>query len=212
MKPSWYFEGERRSAPWYIAGLDLGQAQDYTALAIAEVTKVETMEGWWREFAFRHLQRWPLGTAYTTIAEDLAEMLAKLPDEPTLVVDATGCGRPILDLIRCERLPVQKLVPVVITGGHQPTSEGGFWHAPKRDLAGAVQAALQGQRLHVAPALREAPVLSKELQTFRVKVNIATGNESFEAWRERDHDDLVLAVALAVWWGDHCQRRLNLFA
>jgi hypothetical protein len=26
-----------------------------------------------------------------------------------------------------------------------------------------------------------------------------SGNEQFESWRERDHDDLVLAVALAVW-------------
>jgi hypothetical protein len=24
-------------------------------------------------------------------------------------------------------------------------------------------------------------------------------NETFESWRERDHDDLVLAVALAAW-------------
>jgi hypothetical protein len=40
------------------------------------------------------------------------------------------------------------------------------------------------------------------LGTFKVKININTGNESFEAWRERDHDDLVLAVALACWFGE----------
>jgi hypothetical protein len=45
-----------------------------------------------------------------------------------------------------------------------------------------------------------AEVLGRELQQFRVKVNLATGNESFEAWRERDHDDLVLATALACWY------------
>jgi hypothetical protein len=33
---------------------------------------------------------------------------------------------------------------------------------------------------------------------------VATGHESPEAWRERDHDDLVLAVALAVWCGERC--------
>ena len=35
----------------------------------------------------------------------------------------------------------------------------------------------------------------------RVKVTLA-GNETFEAWRERDHDDLVLAVALALYVGN----------
>jgi hypothetical protein len=28
-------------------------------------------------------------------------------------------------------------------------------------------------------------------------VPLAAGNEIFEAWRERDHDDVVLALALA---------------
>jgi hypothetical protein len=34
------------------------------------------------------------------------------------------------------------------------------------------------------------------------KVNIATGLDSYEAWREEDHDDLVLAVAMACWCGE----------
>ena len=33
-----------------------------------------------------------------------------------------------------------------------------------------------------------------ELQQFRVKIT-AAANETFEAWWERDHDDLVLALA-----------------
>ena len=46
-------------------------------------------------------------------------------------------------------------------------------------------------------------MLVRELSTFRAKVNIATWNESFEAWRARDHDDLVLAVALAALLGEY---------
>ena len=41
-----------------------------------------------------------------------------------------------------------------------------------------------------------------------VKVNVATGNESFEAWRERDRDDLVLATALPLWYSERAQRLL----
>jgi hypothetical protein len=33
-------------------------------------------------------------------------------------------------------------------------------------------------------------------------VNIATGNDSYEAWREGIHDDLVLSVALACWFAE----------
>jgi len=40
--------------------------------------------------------------------------------------------------------------------------------------------------------------LARELETFQVKLTEA-GNETFESWRERDHDDLVLAVALVCW-------------
>jgi hypothetical protein len=44
--------------------------------------------------------------------------------------------------------------------------------------------------------------LARELQTFKIKMT-AAGNETLESWRERDHDDLVLAVALAAWAGEN---------
>ena len=65
----------------------------------------------------------------------------------------------------------------------------------------AVQVTLQGQRLRFAEALPFPPVLTQELLNFRVKIDPATAHDSYSAWRERDHDDLVLALALAVGWG-----------
>jgi hypothetical protein len=58
------------------------------------------------------------------------------------------------------------------------------------------------RRLRVAAALPDVKVLLREFDAFSVKINPETSNESFEAWRERDHDDLVLAVALAAWGGE----------
>jgi hypothetical protein len=63
-----------------------------------------------------------------------------------------------------------------------------------------LQVLLTGRRLQVAHG-PEAPQLMRELGTFTVKVS-ETANESFESWRERDHDDLVLAVALAAWFAE----------
>jgi hypothetical protein len=51
----------------------------------------------------------------------------------------------------------------------------------------------------------------QELMNFRVKV-AASANETFEAWRERDHDDLVLAVANAAWVGERVTQRLHVWA
>jgi hypothetical protein len=61
-----------------------------------------------------------------------------------------------------------------------------------------LQVLLGNRRLRVAEGLAEARTLQRELEAFKVKLT-AAGNEQFESWRDRDHDDLVLAVALAAW-------------
>jgi len=68
----------------------------------------------------------------------------------------------------------------------------------KKRLVGAVQIPLQSGRLRFAEALDLTPVLVKEMEAYRLKVTVVR-DETFEAWRERDHDDLVLALALAVY-------------
>jgi hypothetical protein len=60
---------------------------------------------------------------------------------------------------------------------------------------------LQGRRLRIAKGLREAATLTRELAAFRMKPSSST-EETLDVWRERDQDDLVLAVALAVWLGE----------
>ena len=62
----------------------------------------------------------------------------------------------------------------------------------------ALQVLLQSRRIKVAPSLPEAQTLVRELLDFKVKITLAA-NETFGAWREGTHDDLVLAVAIAAW-------------
>jgi hypothetical protein len=202
------------TTPFYtgvtLIGLDLGQVSDPTAMAVAE--QFERPADNLREYRVRHLKRWQLGTSYADIVDDLDDLLEKLPGKKVLVADGTGVGRPVLDQIRRARLPC-RLVPVYIHGGAatNPAAGGGFSVA-KRTLASTVQTCLQSDRLKVAKALKETAHLTRELQTFTTKINVATGAESFEAWRSKDSDDLVLAVAMLCWFGDHCQRRLVMFA
>jgi hypothetical protein len=132
--------------------------------------------------------------------------LLRTPPLPgcVLVIDQTGVGRPVVDLLADGLRDRVTCIyfPVTITAGHEATvGEGGGLRVPKKELVAAVQVLLQSRRLHVARTLPDAPVLVRELENFRVKVT-ASAHETFEAWRERDHDDLVLAVALAAWVGE----------
>ena len=180
----------------YIVGLDLGQASDYSAMAVLERRTPRDDQP--VTHAIRHLKRWPLGTPYPRIVDDVSELLYSRPLlEADLVVDQTGVGRPVLDLFRAE-IDSSRLKPVVVTAGQTATlAEDGSWHVPKKELVSALQVLLQARTLAIARELELAEVLVRELQMFRVKIT-AAGNESFEAC-ERDHDDLVLAVAFAAW-------------
>jgi hypothetical protein len=188
--------------PRYFLGLDLGQAADYSAIAIIERHGAPVSAA----FHVRHLQRWQLGTSYPAIVGDVAQMLRRSPlahaggKEPVLAVDQTGVGAPVVDMFRRERMQA-KLQPIVITGGDSVTRENGLTRVPKRDLVSAAQVALQSERLKIAEELPEAQTLVRELENFQVKINLDTAHDSYGAWREGTHDDLVLAVALALWVG-----------
>ena len=194
----------------FTVGLDLGQRQDPTAL-----TAIEHAEGDEAPYHCRHAQRFELGTPYPEIVEAVRELIRR-PEmkvhrrswgpkrgaliEPNLVVDATGVGAPIVEMLREEGLSP---IAIWITGGDSVGKDGREYRVPKRDLVSTIQALLQSGRLKFAEQLPFREVLTEELQKFRAKIDVDTGNASFEHWRERDHDDLVLALACACW---HAER------
>jgi hypothetical protein len=189
----------------YTTGLDIGQAQDFTALVVVEWNDRLDPEGppsadggpcYARHYGVRHLVRWRLGTSYPAIVAEVKEMSCSPPlRDTTLVVDATGVGAAVVDMLRVSDLPAT-LKQFTSTAGFKPGEEGDA--VPKKDLVGAVLAPLQTRRLTIAKGLELAETLGKELEEFRVKVT-PDRNETFASWRERSHDDLVLATALAVW-------------
>jgi hypothetical protein len=185
-----------------IGSIDLGQATDYTAFAVVEMTLAAgAVPSAARRHAVRRLKRWPLGTPYHDVAADLKEQFSRPPLAGCdLLIDKTGVGAAVLEIFREAKIRAV-LRPVLITSGLKATVEGAGFNVPKKDLAGALVAAFQSRRVGIAAGLPEAGVLAKELAAFRVKMTVA-GNETFEAWRDRDHDDLVLAVAMAVWYGE----------
>jgi hypothetical protein len=186
----------------YLVSVDLGQQNDYTAITILE-TSPRRPNYPEPAYQLRHLERLSLGTSYPAVAAHVRALLARRPLQlwPTyLVIDSTGVGRAIVDMLRPH---FRALIPVTITAGRETNADGeGGFNVPKRDLIGVVQMLLQSRRLKFAAGLPGVDVLVRELETFRAKISISTGHESFEAWRERDHDDCVLSLAIGCWVGE----------
>jgi hypothetical protein len=86
---------------------------------------------------------------------------------------------------------------VLITSGAAETGGGPIHGVPKLDLVSRLQALLHEGRLKIHKDLAEADTLVRELQDFRCEFT-AAGHLTFNA-RSGKHDDLVLALAIAVW-------------
>jgi hypothetical protein len=147
----------------------------------------------------RGLKRYMLGTPYPKIVEDVVNLmrLQRFPKHTALCIDRTGVGAPVFDMFVAAGL---EPIGINITGGDQVHEDGNLYRVPKRDLVGAVQSLLQHQRIKFAERLPELATLKAELKNFRVKIDPKTAHDSYSAWRENQHDDLVLAVALACWF------------
>lgn len=181
--------------PQPIIGVDVGQRNDYTAVAVLIGTTLSGLDRVRQE-------------DYNDVAERVAGLLER-PElaDATVILDETGVGVAVGDLLaKALRADGRggRLQRVTITNGLKTTTVPGGFHVPKRDLVTAVALALEGDRLSIPSALPLAGTLVEELANFRVKVS-AAGHDSYGAgadWREGNHDDLVLALALAVWYRD----------
>lgn len=184
----------------FVVGLDLGQRQDYTALCVVEKQERRSEKPL---LLVRHLERFPLGTPYSVQMDrvrDLVKDLWRQRPGVELVVDATGVGAGVIEMLKERNLSYRG---VTITAGTNESMSGKLYHVPKRNLVSRAIAPFEDRRLKISKGLDLVDTLLGELDTFKVKVTTA-GNDTYEHWRDSDHDDLVLALALACWW---CERR-----
>lgn len=184
-------------------GVDVGKQRDPTAVCVAE--------GEWRQvegrieshFSIRHLERLRLGTPYPEVVERIAritdQVRARTGKRPTVFVDSTGVGGPVVDLLR-ERVQGGEVVPVTFMAGDQRTESWQGDHLRvslgKSLMVSRLQAMLGSGRLHL-PRTKEAGALTRELLTFELRVD-QSGHETSGAFRTGTHDDLVCALGLAT--------------
>ena len=131
--------------------------------------------------------------------KNIAEAIEHEGDRATdLVVDITGVGHGILALMRDEEL---NPIAVTITNGTgEAESKSDEWSIAKTELVSNLQLQYQLNTLKTAAGLDLADTFVEEMLNFKLKAPSLSADD-FEAWREGAHDDLVFAVAIAVWRG-----------
>ena len=171
----------------------MGQSHDPTALAA-----VRRLDSYPAKPIFQvgHLERLPLGTSYPIVVSHVTNMLGRAPlrGKAELVIDFTGVGRPVFDMFIGRGVSP---IGVTITAGEAISHEGLVWRVPKIILISRIQALLHDGRLKIHKDLPDAAALVAELQDFRADVT-DSGYWKFGA-RAGKHDDLVLALAIALW-------------
>ncbi len=188
----------------FICGLDLGQASDFTALSVTEQIWSPAIKGY--QYNLAYLNRPKLGTPYPDVVKAVKKLLwdkqlrTNCSDPPYLVVDKTGVGAPVVDMFNATGVSP---IAITITAGGKYNRVPHGYNVPKRDLVMRLVMLFQTGRFKIAAGIPLGNILIDELKNFKVKINTATGHDSYEAWRDKEHDDLVLSVAMAAWFGAH---------
>ncbi len=200
----------------FYIGLDLGKEQDPSAVAVVE--KLELIRGYqtpaFGGLLVRHVGRLPLGTPYPKVVEKVRELVghAELRGRCSLVVDATGVGMPVVDMLERARLGCD-LSAVKMTAGEKEVRSGSgpgveHWNVPKRDLVAGVQVLLERDELRIAKKMPGAAELVRELMEVKGKRR-ENGRVRLGADGCGEHDDLVIALALAVWKGRRVKQMIG---
>lgn len=189
--------------PAFIVGLDLGMLSDHSALVVLSTIDEEYP----RRYAVPHIDRFPLMTGYEHVISHVVNLFSTKEMSPKhdryIVIDAGGVGRPVLEMLqrKLDLLGVD-VIGVTITGGFDVVrSAMNDYRVPKRDIVGAIQSALGGRRLRVAAGLSDAEQLEHELRQMTLKIT-PSGHDQYEALSEKDHDDIVMALGIAIWFAD----------
>ncbi len=208
-------------------GVDVGQITDPTAIVTAEISftwrgltrpvmhkhTLYTNRGPWHrdeevseqvlepDYTIRHLERLPLGTNYLAVAQRVAEILCAEQmrgRERSVLVDVTGVGRPVFEMISAEvqnrpEARATSIMPITFTSGDRYDRSTGS--LGKAYMVSRLQALLQRGAIH-APDTPEVRAMLEELKVYEIRVD-QDAHFSAGAFKVGKHDDLATALGLA---------------
>ncbi len=188
----------------HIVSLSLGGVAEPSAVVVIDPrTKFGRREKQDRKrdsenhFDVTHIERFPVGRPIPAIVARVSELVSdeRLAKNCHLLLDITSTSAAPLRVFEgCGLYPTA--IELTNTGSEEYS--GGVRRVPLRDVIGGAQVVLQTSRLKAASALKLASTLVGDLQSFDPKT-VARGLDL----RGGRNSDLVLALAMALWWGDN---------
>jgi hypothetical protein len=182
-------------------GLDIGKRQDHTAIAVLELRWAygpkDNLSQKIREIptlVLRYSTRLALDTETTKIPQLVRETLQRFAPrhgEPsrvdTLLIDATGIGHTVVELIRKNQTKAH-IQPVTLTNGHVDRRlKDGYLSLPRPDMLNSLKMVFELGNIKMEPSAPGFVDMERELIQFQ-----PSGDQ-------QEHDDLVMAMAMAVW-------------
>lgn len=163
----------------YYFGLDLGKRQDHTALVAVEYHR--------NRLTVRYAAQLPIGYPTTKIPQFVRRILRRFRGPGKLLVDATGNGHTVVELLRTEPIGLD-LRPISIHGGRLTSKlADGYTGVPKSELLTTLKRLIVRKSLLIERQSPGIASLKRELIEFE-----PTG-------RQAEHDDLVIALAMPAW-------------
>ena len=187
----------------YIVGASVGDGSDSTAIAIIEqeITQDARYRPVTHIHRLRHLERLPLDGGFPETRDRVVALLeqdeirdAESFGAADVILDVTAAGRAIVELFEGKGIKPH----TVTIRGAEVVVEGNDLHIPKLEIVSNLKMLYQTDKLKIAAGLDLAPTFVKELKAFRLRPSPVDPKDP-EAWRDRPHDDLIFAVAVAAW-------------
>ena len=188
-----------------VIGIDVGQKRDPTAVCVAQRESRDEDGRAYTHYLIRHLERLPLGTPYPQVAERIGQIATGVKERtgypPSLFIDATGVGQPVVDAVSQGRHELGQVTGVYFTHGDRVSEiQSGPRYIGlslgKSLLVSNLKVLLQNQRIHL-PQTSEARALAQELVNYEIRID-EDANERYGAFRTGTHDDLVTALGLTL--------------
>lgn len=158
-------------------------------------------------YVLRGLTQFDLGTDYDKVTNEVAHKYnnAELMGEVTVLVDAGGVGLAVMDMLRAKGVPP---LGIMLKGSGEATMTNGIYHVSKEEVVLSLVVAFQSRRLVIIDTLldrSDGKQLVKQLDGFQMKPPNARGHRALEAGKEEVHDDMVMMLAQAIWFGGKTQ-------
>lgn len=148
-------------------------------------------------YRVRQIERPEAGARLTDVAALVRDMTPADAKRATVLVNMTASGRPAVDLLSAHQL---KPIPIVTNNSDGARRGRGSIHVPQKELITSLSILMAERRLQAPRDAPNAAALADQLREFRAKPKTKAATDIWA--REDDTGELVMATALACWWGE----------